>query len=84
MQQQQASRCCMATKKNGWSTPIWKGYAAYPYCTVTYDANGGSGEVPTDSATYSNGNTVTVQFAELTREGYSFAGWATSASSGKC
>ena len=28
---------------------------------------------------YYNGDTVTVQFAELTKEGYSFAGWATTA-----
>ena len=48
--------------------------------TVSYDANGGSGEIPTDSGTYSNGNPVTVQFTpEPTRIGYNFAGWATSA-----
>ena len=63
----------------GWSTPSWNGYTAYPSCTVSYDANGGTGDVPTDSGIYYNGDTVTVQFAELTKEGYSFAGWATSA-----
>ncbi len=63
-----------------WSTPTWNGYAAYPLCTVTYDANGGTGRVPIDSAIYSNGDTVTVSFGPTpTRTGYTFAGWATTA-----
>ncbi|BCS55103.1 DUF4347 domain-containing protein [Geobacter sp. SVR] len=46
--------------------------------TVTYNGNGNTGgSVPTDSNSYANGATVTVQSNSfgLTRSGYVFAGW---------
>ena len=44
--------------------------------TVTYDANGGTDNVPTDSNTYSAGDTVTVKFdSQPTKTGYTFLGW---------
>ncbi len=43
--------------------------------TLTYDANGGSGEVPA-AATYGSGTLVTLVSGEgLRRDGYDFAGW---------
>ncbi len=48
--------------------------------TVTYNANGGTGSVPTDTGGYTEGETVTVQGADgLSRDGYHFTGWNTSA-----
>lgn len=49
--------------------------------SVTYDANGGTGDVPVDAATYNNDSnfTVTVQPTTLTRKGYNFTGWNTAA-----
>ena len=50
--------------------------------TVTYDANGGSGSVPTDaSSPYPAGNPVTVldNTGPLTKSGYAFVGWNTAA-----
>lgn len=45
--------------------------------TVTYDANGGTGSVPTDNETYFAGDSVTVKFDHtLTRPGYTFLGWS--------
>ncbi len=45
---------------------------------VLYDANGGTGEVPADEATYPSGSTVSVLFDKKpTRSGYQFVGWAT-------
>ena len=47
--------------------------------TVTYNANGGTGTIPTGYAT--KGQTYTVQFDILpTKSGKVFDGWATSAS----
>lgn len=49
---------------------------------VTYDANGGTGDVPVDSnSPYKSGASVTVLARDesLTREGYTFAGWSTKA-----
>ena len=50
-------------------------------CTVTYDANGGTGTAPTDNTEYTNGATVTVlgNYGKLTKEGYAFTGWNTKA-----
>lgn len=49
------------------------GYQLY----VTYDANGGKGNV-SDSREYSSGDTVTVQSGDsLRHDGYSFEGWNT-------
>lgn len=45
--------------------------------TVTYDANGGTGEVPTDYSAYAAGAVVKVQFTpEPSRDDCSFLGWA--------
>lgn len=45
--------------------------------TVTYDANGGTGEVPTDYSAYAAGAEVRVQFTpEPSRDNCSFLGWA--------
>ena len=51
---------------------------------VTYNGNGndsGSGSVPVDSASYENGQTVTVlgNTGTLVKAGYSFSGWNTKA-----
>ena len=45
---------------------------------VTYNANGGTGTVPTDCNRYGCGDQVTVKAnSNLTRIGYNFAGWNT-------
>lgn len=45
--------------------------------TVTYDANGGTGEVPTDYSAYAAGAEVRAQFTpEPSRDNCSFLGWA--------
>ncbi|MCX8014353.1 MAG: discoidin domain-containing protein [Rectinema sp.] len=52
------------------------------YYVVVYDSNGATGgSVPIDSTTYLQGATVTVlgNTGNLTRTGYSFAGWNTKA-----
>ena len=44
--------------------------------TVTYDANGAEGVVPTDAAKYPDGAAITLASAAgLSKEGYVFAGW---------
>lgn len=53
--------------------------ASYGYSAVSYNSNGGSQNIPLDTATYSSGNTVTVLFNYIpSRYGYTFLGWATS------
>ena len=48
--------------------------------TVTYDANGGTGDVPADPSAYAQGAKVNVRFTpEPRKDGCSFLGWATSA-----
>ncbi len=55
---------------------IWEEATDATY-TVTYNANGGTGDVPTDGNSYHYGDTVTVKFdAVLTLEGFAFVGWA--------
>jgi uncharacterized repeat protein (TIGR02543 family) len=55
-------------------------YADNSSLTVTYDANGGSGTVPVDNTEYESEATVTVLGGgNLSKTGYSFAGWNTSA-----
>jgi uncharacterized repeat protein (TIGR02543 family) len=50
------------------------------YNTVAYNANGGTGSVPTDATRYTGG-TATVKFSPLpTRTGYTFLGWSQSSS----
>ena len=47
--------------------------------TVSYDANGGTGNVPA-SAEYEEGKSVTVEFTPVpTKEGFDFVGWAETA-----
>ena len=54
---------------------MWTANEAYK---VTYDLNGGQGDVPVDSATYGPGEIVTVKKSTgLTKEGAQFAGWST-------
>ena len=47
-----------------------------PFYTVSYDANGGTGDVPATSY-YLEGETYTVDTTAPTRDGYKFLGWAT-------
>lgn len=65
------------------SMPVLKGLvSASPTYTVTYDGNGHSGgTVPVDNSNYLQGNSVTVlgNIGNLTKTGYIFAGWNTSA-----
>ena len=49
-----------------------------PTYTVSYNANGGSGAPSAQTKTY--GKTLTLSSTKPTRTGYSFQGWATSAS----
>ena len=46
--------------------------------TIQYNANGGSGAPPSQQKTY--GETLTLSSTKPTRSGYTFQGWATSAS----
>lgn len=60
-------------------------YAVWEQATfkVTYNANGAtSGAAPVDNNNYASGSTVTVagNTGGLAKDGYSFAGWSTSAS----
>lgn len=54
----------------------WEETSTY---SVTYNANGGSGNVPTDKTEYTEGETVTVadNIGTLTKAGYSLVGWNT-------
>ena len=45
--------------------------------SVTYDANGGSGEMSDSDSPYASGSTVTVLPNDFTREGYNFSRWNT-------
>ncbi|MDR1158541.1 MAG: S-layer homology domain-containing protein [Oscillospiraceae bacterium] len=48
--------------------------------SVTYESNGGTGTLVTDSALYAPGVSVTVKgVGDVTRAGYTFAGWNTAA-----
>lgn len=52
-----------------------------PTYTVTYHANGADGDVPTDATSYESEATFTVKNAgNLSKTGYAFTGWNTSAS----
>ena len=51
-----------------------------PYRIVTYDANGGTGEVPDDPTRYEEGQSATVEnHGSLKKIGYRFTGWNTTA-----
>ncbi len=50
-----------------------------PAYTVTYDANGGTGSVPTDANGYAAGSTVSVLGSTApTNDGFAFGGWSLS------
>ena len=52
--------------------------ASYGYSAVSYNANGGSQNLPTDGTTYSSGDTVTVKFDYVpSMYGCTFLGWST-------
>ena len=52
--------------------------ASYGYSAVSYNENGGSNNKPTDTNTYSSGDTVTVKFDYIpSMYGYNFLGWST-------
>jgi uncharacterized repeat protein (TIGR02543 family) len=57
---------------------MWTPVATF---TVTYHANGASGEAPVNTLDYESGDRVTLPGQEnLIREGYSFVGWSADAS----
>jgi len=61
---------------------LYAQWTALPTYTVTYNGNGNTGgSVPTDSNAYYQGDTVTVlgNTGNLTKTGYTFAGWNTAA-----
>jgi hypothetical protein len=50
------------------------------YYTVTFDANGGSGTVPNNPSTVAAGSSITLPDGSgLTKNGFTFDGWNTSA-----
>lgn len=52
--------------------------ASYGYSAVSYNENGGSNNKPTDTNTYSDGDSVTVKFDYVpSMYGYTFLGWST-------
>ena len=53
---------------------VWKAIT----CTIAYNANGGSGAPSSQTKTY--GKTLTLSSTKPTMSGYTFQGWATSAS----
>ncbi len=58
---------------------LYAKWTANPTYTVTYDGNGNTGgDAPVDSTHYEQGQTVTVlgNAGNLTRTGYTFAGWS--------
>ncbi|WP_238919050.1 InlB B-repeat-containing protein, partial [Clostridium sp. YIM B02555] len=63
------------------NTTLYAKWTAVPTTyTVTYDGNGNTGgTVPTDSASYTSGQTVTAaaNSGSLVKTGYTFAGWNT-------
>ena len=72
-----ASGATFKITKNTTLYAVWEAETTY---TVTYNLNGGSGTAPTDSTKYVANATVTVTSTKPTRSGYTFKGWATSAS----
>ncbi len=55
----------------GWKEDIIK-------CTITYNANGGSGAPGIQTYNYATNGTINLSSTKPTREGYVFLGWATS------
>ena len=58
--------------------------SAIEYYTVTYEkgASDVTGNVPVDTKEYAEGESVTLKTCELTREGYTFAGWNVTTTNG--
>ncbi|MDR3295617.1 MAG: InlB B-repeat-containing protein, partial [Clostridiales Family XIII bacterium] len=55
---------------------VWEAIPQAATYGVSYDANGGTGSVPSDAASYGSGDTVTVLFTPRpARAGYAFLGW---------
>ena len=51
--------------------------AGWSYAAVSYNANGGSNNLPIDGDAYTNGSTVTVLFNYIpSKAGYTFLGWS--------
>ena len=70
--------------KDGWKVTGAGTFCAYYYpntYTITYDANGGTGVPATQ--TKEKGKALTLSTTKPTRKGYTFQGWATSASATK-
>lgn len=67
---------CNAEKKTGSTKKIDGCSICYPTFTITYNANGGTGEPA--SQTKTNGKALTLSSTKPTRQGYTFLGWATS------
>jgi len=51
-------------------------------CTITFNANGGSGTVPSPVTAYSGTSIIIPNGNGLTRNGYTFGGWSTGANGG--
>jgi hypothetical protein len=52
---------------------VWKA----DYYTITYDANGGTGQAPIDTTEYSTGQSAPLKSpGDLKRDGFSFLGWS--------
>ena len=58
--------------------------SAIEYYTVNYESGASdvTGNVPVDTKEYAEGESVTLKTCELTREGYTFAGWDVTSTSG--
>jgi uncharacterized repeat protein (TIGR02543 family) len=63
------------------TTTIYAQWSVDPAYSVSYSDNvsGETIDVPSDSASYANGATVTIKVQEPTRSGYTFDGWTTDA-----
>lgn len=70
----------MLTDAKGNTVTTYSADAGYGYNAVSYDANGGSSNIPQDTGSYLEGNTVQVLFNRTpSRNGYTFLGWSTMA-----
>ncbi len=59
-------------------TPISMSYTATQTCTITYNANGGSGSMANTTYKYLQTATVNLRKNAFTRPGYQFLGWSLS------
>ena len=69
------------TATNGATVTLYAIWTQNPQVTVTFNANGGSGTM--EAQTIYSGVATALTKNAFTRNGYSFAGWATSASGAK-